>query len=44
LPGICQPFRYANAGYLSLKSGQDSCHQPAKLIVAKQMSIWRVCV
>jgi hypothetical protein len=36
LPGICQPLVRQNAGYLSLESGQDSCHRPVRLIVTKQ--------
>jgi hypothetical protein len=35
LPGICQPLVRQNAGYLSLESGQDSCHRPVRLIVTK---------
>jgi site-specific DNA recombinase len=36
LPDICQPLVRQNAGYLSLESGQDSCHRPVRLIVTKQ--------
>jgi conjugal transfer mating pair stabilization protein TraG len=35
LPDICQPLVRQNAGYLSLESGQDSCHRPVRLIVTK---------